>query len=124
MKLVVTSPRSLRKAGLCAFWVRAHGVIAGNERAYELARRVALTKKTASDYDKFPLSYANKVIRAASLEEWQERYAEGITGEVTKCFFPLAEQAYRVLRQMEMTSQMAQTLRNTAGSQNTHTGLS
>ncbi|GBP87868.1 hypothetical protein EVAR_61622_1 [Eumeta japonica] len=31
-------------------------------------------------------------------------------GEVTKCFFPRVEQAYWVLRQMEMTSKMAQTL--------------
>ncbi|GBP96467.1 Putative 115 kDa protein in type-1 retrotransposable element R1DM [Eumeta japonica] len=68
--------------------VRAHAGIAGNERADELARRAALTKKTAADYDRFPLSYAKRVIRAASLEEWQERYAEGGTGEITKCFFP------------------------------------
>ncbi|GBP46187.1 hypothetical protein EVAR_24594_1 [Eumeta japonica] len=69
------------------FWVRAHAGIADNERADKLARRAALTKKMAADYDKFPLSYAKKVIRAASLEEWQEQYAEGSTGESTKCFF-------------------------------------
>ncbi|GBP89234.1 Retrovirus-related Pol polyprotein from type-1 retrotransposable element R1 3 [Eumeta japonica] len=42
--------------------------------------------------------------------EWQERYAEGSTGKITKCFFPRVEQAYRVLRKIEMTPQMAQTL--------------
>ncbi|GBP79528.1 hypothetical protein EVAR_89894_1 [Eumeta japonica] len=51
------------------FCVRAHAGIAGNERADELARRAALTKKTAADYDKFPLSYVKKVIKAASLGE-------------------------------------------------------
>ncbi|GBP16851.1 Apolipophorins [Eumeta japonica] len=39
---------------------RAHAEIARNERADKLARRVALTKKTAADYDKFPLSFKLK----------------------------------------------------------------
>ncbi|GBP71821.1 Putative 115 kDa protein in type-1 retrotransposable element R1DM [Eumeta japonica] len=55
--------------------------------ALTLARRTALTKKTAVNYDRFPLLHAKKVIRAVSLEEWQKRYAEGDTGEITKCFF-------------------------------------
>ncbi|GBP96368.1 hypothetical protein EVAR_65698_1 [Eumeta japonica] len=58
------------------------------------ARQARRPKKTAADYDKFPLSYAKRVIRAASLEEWQERYAEGGT---------------------EMTSHLAQTLTGHGG---------
>ncbi|GBP79290.1 hypothetical protein EVAR_56220_1 [Eumeta japonica] len=43
------------------FWVRAHGVFAGNERANKLARRAALITKTAADYDRFPLSYSKEI---------------------------------------------------------------
>ncbi|GBP14733.1 hypothetical protein EVAR_9635_1 [Eumeta japonica] len=81
----------------------------------DIVAHAALTKKTAADYDKFPLSYAKKVIRAASMEEWQERYAEESTGEITKCFFPRVKQAYRVLRKIEMTSQIVQTLTEYGG---------
>ncbi|GBP58516.1 hypothetical protein EVAR_33866_1 [Eumeta japonica] len=42
-------------------------------------RRTAITKKTVADYDRFPLSYTKRMIRAASLKKWQERYAEGRT---------------------------------------------
>ncbi|GBP61926.1 hypothetical protein EVAR_44982_1 [Eumeta japonica] len=58
--------------------------IAGNECAQELARRAALTRKTAADYDRFSMSYAKRTIRAATLEEWQERYTEESTGEHQK----------------------------------------
>ncbi|GBP92213.1 Putative 115 kDa protein in type-1 retrotransposable element R1DM [Eumeta japonica] len=87
----------------------------GNERADELARNAALKKKTAADYDRYPLSYAKKVIRAASLDEWQQRYTEGGTGEITKCFFPRVEGAYRVLSRFTITPPIAQTLTGHGG---------
>ncbi|GBP56674.1 hypothetical protein EVAR_12353_1 [Eumeta japonica] len=67
----------------------------------------SLTKKMDADYNRFLLSYVKKVIMAASLKEWQKQYADESTDEVTKCFFSRVEQAYRVCRQMEKTSQMA-----------------
>ncbi|GBP42221.1 hypothetical protein EVAR_29818_1 [Eumeta japonica] len=79
------------------FWVRVHTGIAENERADDLARRATHTKKTTADYDKFPLSYTKKVFKVGSLEKRQERCSEGSTDEITKCFFPRVEQAYRVL---------------------------
>ncbi|GBP65867.1 Putative 115 kDa protein in type-1 retrotransposable element R1DM [Eumeta japonica] len=97
------------------FWVRAHARTAGNERADELARNAALKRKTAADYDRFPLSYAKKVIRAAILDEWQQRYTEGNTGEITKCFFPRVEGAYRVLSRFTITPLIAQTLTGHGG---------
>ncbi|GBP76370.1 Copia protein [Eumeta japonica] len=41
--------------------------------------------------------------------------ADGSTGEITKCFTPPAEKAYSVLRQISMTSQMAQALMGYGG---------
>ncbi|GBP60579.1 hypothetical protein EVAR_50943_1 [Eumeta japonica] len=48
---------------VCLFCVREHGRIVGNECADELARRAALIKKKAADYDNFPL-YMKELIRA------------------------------------------------------------
>ncbi|GBP87545.1 Radial spoke head protein 9 homolog [Eumeta japonica] len=57
-------------------------------RDNKLVKQAAFKKKTAAEYDGFPLSYTKKLIRAASLEKWQKGYAERDTGEVIKCFFP------------------------------------
>ncbi|GBP55549.1 Retrovirus-related Pol polyprotein from type-1 retrotransposable element R1 3 [Eumeta japonica] len=54
------------------------------------------------------MTHAKKVV--TSLEEWQQRYAEGSTGEIIKCFFSRVEQAYTVLRKIEKEPQVAQTL--------------
>ncbi|GBP33510.1 hypothetical protein EVAR_28665_1 [Eumeta japonica] len=49
----------------------------GNECADKLARNADLTKKTKADYDGYSINCAIRVIKAASREEWQERYTEG-----------------------------------------------
>ncbi|GBP66738.1 hypothetical protein EVAR_50117_1 [Eumeta japonica] len=103
---IVAESRAVR-----LFWVRAHAGIKGNERADELVRRA---DKTAADYDRFPLSYAKRVTRVASLEEWQEQYAEGSNGEIIKCFVLRVKQTYRV-RQIDITSQLALTLTGHGG---------
>ncbi|GBP77710.1 hypothetical protein EVAR_62045_1 [Eumeta japonica] len=97
------------------FWVRAHAGMTSNERADELAKNATLKKKTKPDYDCFPLIYAKRVIRATSLKEWQERYTEGSTGELTKCFFARVETAYKVLRETEMMPTLAQNLTGHGG---------
>ncbi|GBO99859.1 hypothetical protein EVAR_90714_1 [Eumeta japonica] len=67
MKLGATSPRSLRKAGLCAYF----GLSMPESRETSVRTSspgAALTKRRQRTTDRFPLSYAKKVIRAASLE--------------------------------------------------------
>ncbi|GBP96045.1 hypothetical protein EVAR_63144_1 [Eumeta japonica] len=81
--------RSLRKAGLCA--------CSGLERMPE--PRVTSSpggrphQEDGSGLQSVFAVASEKVIRAVSLEEWQQRYAEGSTGEITKCFFSQVEQA-------------------------------
>ncbi|GBP65895.1 hypothetical protein EVAR_89388_1 [Eumeta japonica] len=58
MKLGATSPRSLRKAGLCAYFGLERMPESRNERADEARQARRPLKKTAADYDRFPLSYA------------------------------------------------------------------
>ncbi|GBP25795.1 hypothetical protein EVAR_94814_1 [Eumeta japonica] len=65
----VGEKRSLRKKGLCAN--------SGSERMSEMRET---SVQTSSPGAPFSLMHAKKVIRAASLEEWQKQYAKGSTG--------------------------------------------
>ncbi|GBP22172.1 hypothetical protein EVAR_10682_1 [Eumeta japonica] len=53
------------------------------------------------------------MIRAANLEDWQKRYTEGSTGEITKCFFSRVKEAYRILSRVRMTPSLAKTSQDT-----------
>ncbi|XP_026747007.1 uncharacterized protein LOC113508250 [Trichoplusia ni] len=66
--------RGIREEGrnVKLFWLRAHVGILGNERADELAKKAALTKKTAPDYNKVPISFVKKSIREETVKRWQE----------------------------------------------------
>ncbi|GBP45066.1 Putative 115 kDa protein in type-1 retrotransposable element R1DM [Eumeta japonica] len=52
---------------------------------------------------------------AASLDEWQQLYAEGSTGEITKSFFPRVDEACKVLSRVQMMPLLAQTLTGHGG---------
>lgn len=86
-----------RGSSVKLWWVRAHIGTAGNERADELAKHAALHKKTAADYDRFPLSYARREIRQRTLDAWQAEYSTSEKGSITKLFFPDIRQAFRVI---------------------------
>ncbi|GBP46525.1 hypothetical protein EVAR_45945_1 [Eumeta japonica] len=101
------------------FWVKAHAEIAINERANKLAGCAALTKKTAADYDRIPLSYDKRLVKAANLEECQERYAERSTGTITKCFFPFLT---RSLNSLKLCLKSRKLLRDTVDSHITYLG--
>ncbi|XP_046977642.1 uncharacterized protein LOC124543462 [Vanessa cardui] len=85
------------------FWLRAHAGTPGNERADELAKKAALTKKTAPDYDRVPISYVKRRIREETVEKWQARYDSSETGSVTKIFLPDVKVAKKVVRTSKIT---------------------
>ncbi|GBP36366.1 Putative 115 kDa protein in type-1 retrotransposable element R1DM [Eumeta japonica] len=53
-------------------------------------------KENGSGLRSFSAVVRQKAIRAANLNEWQQRYTEGGTGEITKCFFPRVEETTRI----------------------------
>lgn len=85
------------------FWLRAHVGTPGNERADGLAKKAALTKRTAPDYSNVPISYVRRQIREATVQKWQARYEESTTGMVTKAFLPTVSMARRVLKDVKLT---------------------
>ncbi|CAK1584821.1 unnamed protein product [Parnassius mnemosyne] len=86
------------------YWIKAHCGIQGNERADELAKQAAIKNKQSPAYDKFPLSYAKRLIRNTTLQIWQRKYEQATTSSITKKFFPNIVKAYKILKSIKMNN--------------------
>ncbi|GBP20669.1 hypothetical protein EVAR_16542_1 [Eumeta japonica] len=69
------------------FWLEEEPHRIGYERADDLARDVALEKKTKVNYDRFHFYLRKNNDQNENLEKWQKRYTEARTDEVTKQLF-------------------------------------
>ncbi|GBP88382.1 Putative 115 kDa protein in type-1 retrotransposable element R1DM [Eumeta japonica] len=111
-----TSGISLRKAGRCAYFGCAHTRV---PRATSVLTSSPGTPPSKRRRQRITIVFRcrtqKKPIRAASLDERQQRYTEGGTGEITKRFFPRVKEAYRILSQVPMTPLLAQTLTGHGG---------
>ncbi|KAL0858961.1 hypothetical protein ABMA27_010821 [Loxostege sticticalis] len=118
--LAVETRENLRKAfiqgkDVSLFWIKAHAGLLGNERADDLAKEAALTSKRKPDYDRCPVSFAKRTIRARSIVKWADRYKTGNTASTTKTFFPDASAAYKIVRQIKPAGPIVQILTGHGG---------
>lgn len=90
------------------YWVKAHCGIEGNERADELAKQAALRDRRQPFYDKYPLSYAKRLVRSDSINDWQKVYDTSQAGSTTKLFFKNVTLAYQTLRKISLDNFYAQ----------------
>ncbi|GBP82562.1 Enhancer of mRNA-decapping protein 4 [Eumeta japonica] len=87
-----TSGISLRKAAGYAYFRRVPTQI---PRATHVLTSSPGTPPLKRRWQRIMIAfYAKKAIRAASLDEWQQRYAERSTGEITECFYPQKNSPY------------------------------
>ncbi|KOB69002.1 Non-LTR retrotransposon CATS [Operophtera brumata] len=97
------------------FWLRVHVDKPGNERADELAKNVALKKKTLLDFSMVPISYVKERIREETIQRWQAQYDASATGSVTKVFLPYVRTVKKIVNDGGITPTHIQILTRHGG---------
>jgi hypothetical protein len=72
-------------------WTKAHADNTGNDRADELAKEAINLDNSQVYYKYYPESYAKRILRKKTIENWSKDWLDSRKGWVTKQFFPTVE---------------------------------
>ena len=90
-------------------WVKAHAGVIGNEEADAAAKHATIIR-TATVYNKFPLSHVKRIIRQECQSEWAFEYESAEQGSGTRQWLPTLDAVRNLTNAFNISFELTQVL--------------